>query len=107
MNNVEQQQTTAQTPSTTTVSYVKHPESIKTVLVDQFPTIEVGHQIYATKTPRVKNWSTFFSKLEVGAVFNVMTNKEAQAYYMNAYQRDIKLSRKKQPGGIIRMQRTK
>lgn len=96
---------TATTSGPITVTTIKHTESIKTIALDQFPNIEVGHTMEATRGPRNKNWKLFFANLPVGGVFYVKSVKEAQTYYMAGYMRDIKLSRKRQPGGTIKMQR--
>lgn len=92
------------TETTTGPITVKHVESIKTVAVDQFPAIEIGHEIYASRGRRNKNWKGFFAELPLGGVFTVTGGqKEAQLYYMNGRNRNITLSRKTMPGGGIRI----
>ena len=94
--------------TTRTITTIPSTNSITTVLSDQFPAIELGHELYATRSNRKKNWKDFFSKLTIGAVFFVEGGPaEANKYYLNGYARNIILSRKRQPGGSYRMQRVR
>lgn len=100
--------TSTTTDNSPTTSKVTTTNSITTVLSDQFPTIEIGHEIYARRSNRKKNWKEFFARLPVGGVFYLEGGpSEATKYYLNAYARNIILARKRQPGGTYRMQRVR
>jgi hypothetical protein len=104
-------ETTAQNTQTTTETAtreisVKHVESIRTTLVDQFPAIQIGHPVPPARNQRRKNWKAFFAALPIGGVVEVRTNREIRDFRSNAWNYDIKFTAKKQPGGITRLHRT-
>lgn len=89
--------------STGSITKIKLPSAGN--LDNALPEIERGHPIVAPNAYRRRDWKTFFSVIQPGDCFNLSGGlKEYLTYYQAARKRNVRLSGRKQPGGVYRVQ---